>query len=126
MGVVKVKLRVCNPTDPAKCESVTEVIVDTGSTLTWLPSKILDEIGIGRSERALFENIEGKKVSRDVGDAICEVDGRRGACGVVFGEEGDASVLGVSALERLRLEIDPVTRTLRKRESFLALASFDS
>jgi len=32
---------------------------------------------------------------------------------VVFAEDGDAQVLGVTALETLGLEVDPLTGTLR-------------
>jgi len=40
---------------------------------------------------------------------------------VVFAESEDAEVLGVDALEGLRLEVDPVTKQLRKVEALLAL-----
>ncbi len=36
-------------------------------------------------------------------------------------EEGDAEVLGVYALEGLSLEVDPITKELRKSEAILAL-----
>ncbi|MFP3296222.1 MAG: hypothetical protein RXN78_01420 [Vulcanisaeta sp.] len=32
---------------------------------------------------------------------------------LIFAEEGDAQVLGVTALETLGLEVDPLTGTLR-------------
>jgi len=40
---------------------------------------------------------------------------------VVFAEDGDGKVLGVHALEGLRLEVDPSTGGLRKSEASLAL-----
>ncbi|MEM0024609.1 MAG: hypothetical protein QXF90_08080 [Thermofilaceae archaeon] len=40
---------------------------------------------------------------------------------VVFAESEDAEVLGVDALEGLRLEVDPVTKQLGKVEALLAL-----
>jgi len=40
---------------------------------------------------------------------------------VVFAHGGDAHVLGVDALEGLGLEVDPVTKELRKTEALLAL-----
>ena len=39
----------------------------------------------------------------------------------MFAEDEDDEVLGVDALEGLRLEVDPVTRQLRKIEVLLAL-----
>jgi len=40
---------------------------------------------------------------------------------VVFAQGEDAHVLGVDALEGLGLEVDPVTKELRKTEALLAL-----
>jgi len=56
-----------------------------------------------------------------VGEAIREYAGDRATRMVVFAELGDAEVLGVDALEGLGLEVDPVTRELRKAASLLAL-----
>ena len=42
---------------------------------------------------------------------------------MVFAGPGDASVLGVTALERLGLEVNPSTGTLRKVDAYLALAT---
>jgi predicted aspartyl protease len=39
---------------------------------------------------------------------------------VVFAEEND-NILGLHALEGLRLEVDPITRQLREVEAVLAL-----
>lgn len=40
---------------------------------------------------------------------------------VVFGLEGDAEVLGVYTLEGLRLEVDPITKRLKRAEVLLAI-----
>jgi predicted aspartyl protease len=40
---------------------------------------------------------------------------------VVFADKGDAQVLGVDALEGLGLEVDPITKQLKKAEALLAL-----
>ena len=42
--------------------------------------------------------------------------GRRGGITVIFGEEDDLAVLGVTALEALGLEVDPIKNTLREAE----------
>jgi len=44
---------------------------------------------------------------------------------VVFAERNDMEVMGVEALEGLGLEVDPVTRQLRRSESMLALTALD-
>jgi predicted aspartyl protease len=50
-----------------------------------------------------------------------ECRGKKATRMVVFAEDEDATILGVDALERLRLEIDPITRRLKKAEALLAL-----
>lgn len=47
--------------------------------------------------------------------------GRRATTAVVFAEESDNEVLGLHALEGLRLEVDPVSGQLREVEAVLAL-----
>jgi len=65
--------------------------------------------------------IDGRVVERDIGEVVVECLGERATRIVVFAGEGDAEVLGVDALEGLRLEVDPVTRQLRKVEALLAV-----
>jgi len=57
----------------------------------------------------------------DIGEAVLQCLGEKATRIVVFAEENDAEVLGVDALEGLRLEVDPTTRQRRKVEALLAL-----
>jgi hypothetical protein len=57
--------------------------------------------------------------------AVIECLGERAARVVVFAERNDMEVMGVEALEGLGLEVDPVTRQLRRSESMLALTALD-
>jgi len=59
-------------------------------------------------------------IERDVGEAELRVLGERAHCPVVFAEETDAEVLGVTALENLGLEVDPTTRQVRRSEALSA------
>ena len=61
-----------------------------------------------------FRTIEGRVIEREIGEAVIECLGERATRIVVFAEETDSEVLGVDALEGLRLEIDPVTRQQEK------------
>lgn len=121
MGIVRISFTICNLKNPDLCETVQDVIVDTGSVLTWVPQEILDKIGIQALEERDFVTITGDIARRKLGDALCRVNSRQGACGVVFGIKGDIPVLGVTALERLGLEVDPETQTLKEKKAFLAL-----
>ncbi|WP_252900964.1 hypothetical protein [Vulcanisaeta sp. JCM 14467] len=71
--------------------------------------------------RVRFRTIEGRVIERDIGEVIIESMGERATTIVVFAQEGDAEVLGAYSLEGLRLEVDPVTRQLKKVKALLAL-----
>jgi len=98
-----------------------ELLVDTGSTYTWTPRSVLEDLSIKPTVIRNFRTIDGRTLKREVGEVVMEYAGDRATRMVVFAEPSDAHVLGVDALEGLGLEIDPVTRKLRKAEALLAL-----
>jgi len=114
---VKIKLY---GSDSSKSEDV-ELLVDTGSTYSWIPKRTLMRLSIGPLGSWKFRTVDGRTLERDIGEAVMECLGERATRMVVFALEGDAAVLGVDALEGLRLEVDPITRQLRKIEALLAL-----
>jgi predicted aspartyl protease len=122
MGHTVAVVRVCNPWDGSRCFEV-ELIVDTGSTYTWIRRERLEAIGVKPSGVRRFRTIEGKTVEREVGEAVIECLGERATSIVVFAEKDDVEVMGVVALESLALEVDPITKQLKKSESLLALTA---
>ena len=62
-------------------------------------------------------------IERRIGDAYMECLGEAGPSVIVFAEKEDGKVLGLHALEGMRLKVDPATGELRKAEAGLALAS---
>lgn len=97
-----------------------ELIVGTGSILTWIKSDFLEALGGKPRKEKEFRTIEGKVIRRKTGPATIGYDGVEADVEVVFGEEKDAEVLRVTALESLGLQVDPVTLELR-RSSLWAL-----
>lgn len=118
MGLTKVKVKIYNPADRTRFAEV-ELLVDTGALLSMVPRKILEGIGIKPTRRRRFRLADGRTIEREVGAAIFEVEGYEGAAPAVFGEEGDAAVLGVVSLEAMGLEVDPVTGKLKPMELLL-------
>jgi predicted aspartyl protease len=98
-----------------------ELLVDTGSTYTWIPRSTLEELTVRPLTVRNFRTIDGRTLKRDVGEILMEYSDERATRMVVFADKGDAHVLGVDALEGLGLEVDPVTKELRKAEAMLAL-----
>lgn len=97
------------------------LLVDTGSTYTWIKKSTLRALGVVSQGRWRFRTIEGKEIEREIGEVVAEYDDLRATTIVVFGLEGDAEVLGVYTLEGLRLEVDPITKRLKKAEVLLAI-----
>lgn len=90
-----------------------ELLVDTGSVFTWIRGRVLDELGVRRRRLRRFRTIDGRMVERWTGVTTIMYESYEGDVEVVFAEDGDAEVLGVTALETLGLEVDPVTGRLR-------------
>ncbi len=118
MGYVRVKVRISNIERPEKSKEI-ELIADTGAIYTIVKRKTLEEIGIRPIGRRRFKLANGDLIERDIG--ICRID-----IGdvfthsiVVFGEEKDAELLGVTTLEELGLQVDPVTGELKKMDLML-------
>lgn len=110
MGTTYVTIEV-GDTRGERFESV-EVMVDTGSTYTALPGSLLRRLGVPVVETAQSELADGRMSSVEVGDTIIRLEGRQFPTPVIFGEEGEPCLLGVMALERARLGVDPVGRRL--------------
>jgi aspartyl protease family protein len=111
LGLTKARVIVESP--EAKASKEVELIVDTGSTFTWIDRRALEGVGVRPRRTRQFKTIDGRTITRDVGVATIRYEGFEGVVEVVFAEEGDAQVLGVTALETLGLEIDPVTGKLK-------------
>ncbi|OGS50184.1 MAG: hypothetical protein A3K65_05375 [Euryarchaeota archaeon RBG_16_68_12] len=120
MDFVHVRIRVLSP-DRSRSSEVW-IPVDTGSTITWLPEGVLRELGIEPLDTEEFHVAGGGVLRRPVGEALVELEGVRRHVPVAFGGPEDAALLGVTALEILGFEVDPVTHRLRKAP-YLVLAA---
>ncbi len=117
MGYVRASVRLYNPREPSRFIEFTG-IVDTGAVYTVVPRSLLEEVGLEPVERRRFKAF-GSFVERDVGVAEVEIMGRRGGVTVIFGEVDDTPVIGVTALESLGLEVDPIKGVLREATLYL-------
>ena len=123
MGTFSVAVTVAHPTEPGSSARL-ELLVDTGATISFVPADVLANLGIEpRWAEREFETASEAVIRRRVGVASLAVDGHETITPVVFGEPGDAKVLGAVALESLGLIVDPIARRLIPRR-FLALREF--
>jgi predicted aspartyl protease len=97
------------------------LLVDTGSTYTWIVKGRLAELGIVPSRERSFRTVDHRILKRQIGEAVIDYSGERVTSVVVFAEEGDEEVLGVHTLEGMAMEFDPVANELRQVEAILAV-----
>jgi len=112
MGITFVKVKVFNPADSSKVKEV-ELLVDSGAVYTMVPGDILRSMDIEPHSERTFILANGEEVTRKIGTAAFEYQGRRGDSLVIFGEEGDSLLLGATTLEGFGLIIDPFRRELK-------------
>ena len=122
MGYVRVNVKVRNPQQRI-LEAEVELLADTGAIYSIIPSKMLESIKIERRSMRRMRLADGRIIERHLGIAEIEVRGETAHSNVLFGEDEDASVLGVTALEELGLQVDPVTRELKPMELLLLSAA---
>jgi len=118
MGFVHVKVTVENVSKSSGRREV-ELLVDTGALYSIVPKQILRDLAIEPEEKLSSELANGSAIEREVGEARFYVDGRKAVSPVIFGEEGDAEVLGVVTLESMGLDVDPVRKQIRPARMIL-------
>jgi predicted aspartyl protease len=113
MGILHITCGVENPLRAGDVRPIENVLVDTGSELSWLPAPFLEALGIHRVKRERrFVMAGGGTLVRSVGFAIVHAAGEFTNDEVVFGEPGDLSLLGARTIEGLNLRVDLQERKL--------------
>lgn len=112
MGFTFLELEVGNPGDPTRMEKL-DFLVDSGAIYSVVPTPALDRLGIKPLSQEEFRLANGEKITRRKGVAIFRYGERIGGADVIFGEEGDSTLLGAHTLEALGLALDPLKRELR-------------
>ena len=112
MGTFRTDLEVQNPAAPARRLTVRDALVDSGSELTWIPARELEELGVERAKRLRFRLADGRVLERWVGVAVIHAAGTWTGDDVVFAEPGDSVLLGARTLEGLNVRVDPLRKEL--------------
>ena len=115
MGLTDVRVVVKNPSDPTRSREL-EFLVDSGAIYSVIPRAVLQELGIVPDDVESFSLADMTPIRREVGEAAFTFQGRTRSSPVMFGEAGDATLLGVMTLESLGLMLDPVKQELRKMQ----------
>ena len=108
MSMFKVNVTARNPKDESLIAPPVEVLVDTGSELTWLPRDLLSGIKVLPVRKRSFCTATKQLVTRDTGYAIVSAEGFETVDEVVFAESGDLSLIGVRTLEGFGVMVDNI------------------
>jgi predicted aspartyl protease len=108
MSKFMVNLTAVNPSERQRRTPPVEVMVDTGSELSWLPRKELQNIGINPEGKKRFVLANKEVIERDIGYAILQAEGYTTNDEIVFAEEGDMTLLGVRTIEGFSVMVDNI------------------
>ena len=116
MGLAEVTVIIHGPWGSRR----SRLVADTRSSYTWIGAELLSELGVKPIGPQTFKTIDKRLIERPVADVLIEYDNAKRYCPVAFAEEGDANVLGATAMEIIGLEIDSSTREIRKKTAHAA------
>jgi predicted aspartyl protease len=119
MGITVLKVEVGNPSRPDVTDTI-EFLVDSGAIYSVVPAPVLDRLGIRPLIEEEFRLANGDTIARRKGGAVFKYQKRIGVADVIFGEPGDATLLGALTLEALGLTLDPIRRELKPIPMMLA------
>ena len=108
MGHFHVAARITGPT--SVIETV-ELLVDTGATLVVLPRALAERLDLRATDTCQVELAGGIEETWPVAEIRIAIEGREAPVLCLIAEAG-TPLLGVVALETLRLAVDPVRRRL--------------
>lgn len=111
MGTFFVEVLLAAPQQPERREQL-KLLVDTGSTYTWVSAAFLRALGVQPTERRRILTSEGKTLERAAAEVLITLEGRTPHTVCLFGEGGDLEVLGAYTLEGFGLAADPIQRRL--------------
>jgi predicted aspartyl protease len=112
MGITTIDARVFNPADRSRIAEL-QFTVDSGANYSLVPATVLEELGIQPDTTKRFFLANGDAIERKMGNAGFEYLGEVAHARIIFGEEGDAALMGITTLEAFGFVLDPFKRELR-------------
>ena len=114
MGATHVTVTIRNPAEPERTwEGL--FLVDTGSTDSLVPRSHLEAIGLKPKGRRIYELADGSELILDVTTADIEFMGEIVGGTIIMGADDAEPLLGVTALESVGIEVDPLNQRLKRR-----------
>ena len=117
MGFIYVDVEIACESAPHVTEKI-NALVDTGATLSVFPAGALDKLGVERLGKRRFHGFGGA-VARDTGIVRMRYQDVAAGVTVIFGAEDDPPIMGVTALDVLGYQVDPVAGRLNRVEMLM-------
>ena len=113
MGATHVTVRITNPADQERYwEGL--FLVDTGATDSLVPRPHLEAIGLAPKGERLYVLADGRELKLDVTTADIEFMGEIVGGTIIMGPADAEPLLGVTALESVGIEVDPLNQRLKR------------
>lgn len=107
MGTFRIDADVAGLASPRRFVTVQDLLVDTGSELTWIAEPILTSIGVKASKKDIsFTMANGATVTRSIGYLLIRAQGFETVDEVVLAQPGDLGILGARTLEGFGAVVD--------------------
>ena len=110
MGTFNVEIEIGDP-DGQRFERV-EALVDSRATYAFLPSSLLEGLGVKPHRTVNFERTDGSLIELGFAQTWARLNGEDGVIPVIFAEDGAIPVLGSISLTTLGLEADEANERL--------------
>ena len=110
MGTFNVEIEIGDP-DGQRFERV-EALVDSSATYAFLPSSLLDGLGVKPHRTMNFQRADGSLIERGFAQTWARLNGEDCIIPVIFAEDGAIPVLGSISLTTLGLEADEANERL--------------
>lgn len=116
MGASHVTVTIRNPAAPERFwEGL--FLIDTGATDSLVPRPHLESIGLKPEGKRIYRLADGTDIVMDIAVARIEFMGDFVGGTILFGHPDTEPVLGVTALESVGIEVDPLNQCLKKLPS---------
>ena len=113
MGATHVTVTIRNPAEPHRTwEGL--FLVDTGATDCLVPRPHLEAIGLEPKSQRTYELANGTELKLDITTADIEFMGEIVGGTIIFGNADTEPLLGVTALESVGIEVDPLNQRLKR------------
>ena len=113
MGATHVTVTIRNPAEPERTwEGL--FLVDIGATDSLVPRPHLEAIGLKPKGQRAYELADGSEIKMDITVGQIEFMGEFVGGTILFGETDAEPLLGVTALESVGIEVDPLNQRLKR------------